>query len=114
MKKFACFVGRSFLLGLASVALLSGCAFIPSLNPGRLGGNKAFIVYWPPVENSQNLRLAVKDNIDMKDVVTTAGSKRLAREHKPAQEDALCLAIARQRHVQFVGKANLSEFALAP
>ena len=47
-------------------------------------------------------------------LVTTAGSKRLARKRAPAEKDASCLAIARQRNVQIVGKANLSEFALAP
>jgi len=56
----------------------------------------------------------VKDNIDVKDVVTTAGSKRLDRKGVPATNDASCLAIARKRNVQFVGKANLSEFAVAP
>ena len=76
-------------------------------------GNRAFIAYWPPSPDSHELRLAVKDNIDMKGVVTTAGSKLLTT-NAPATKDAPCLAIARQRHVQFVGKANMSEFALSP
>ena len=113
MKKFGCSVCKSFLLGVTSIALLSGCSLLPSFHQ-RLPGNRAFIAYWPPATNSNQLKLAVKDNIDMKGVVTTAGSKRLARKGKPAQEDAPCLAIARQRKVQFVGKANLSEFAVAP
>jgi len=113
MKKFGCSVCKSFLLGVTSIALLSGCSLLPSFHP-RLPGNRAFIAYWPPATNSNQLKLAVKDNIDMKGVVTTAGSKRLARKGKPAEEDAPCLAIARQRNVQFVGKANLSEFAVAP
>src|SRR6267142_917494 len=113
MKTFGGFVCKSFLLGLASIALLSGCSLLPSVH-ARLPGNRAFIAYWPPATNSNQLKLAVKDNIDMKGVVTTAGSKRLARKGKPAEEDAPCLAIARQRNVQFVGKANLSEFAVAP
>jgi len=50
----------------------------------------------------------------MKGVVTTAGSEYLARNSPPAVKDASCLAIARQRKVQIVGKANLSEFAVAP
>jgi amidase len=113
MGTFGAFVCRSRLLGLASIALLSGCSLLPSFH-SRLPGNRAFIAYWPPATNSNQLRLAVKDNIDMKGVVTTAGSKRLARKGVPAEKDAPCLAIARQRNVQIVGKANLSEFAVAP
>jgi len=122
MKTFGCFVCKSFLLGVASIALLSGCSLLPSVHP-RLTGNRAFIVYWPPATNSTQLKLAVKDNIDMKGVVTTAGSKRLAQGNsfpffvakaKPAAKDAACLALARRRNVQIVGKANLSEFAVAP
>ena len=86
---------------------------MPSFHP-RLSGNRAFIAYWPPAGNNNQLKLAVKDNIDMKGVVTTAGSKRLAKNGVPAEKDASCLAIARQRNVQIVGKANLSEFAVAP
>jgi amidase len=113
MKTFSCFVCKSFLLGLASIALLSGCSLLPSFH-SPLPGNRAFIAYWPPAENSNQLKLAVKDNIDVKGVVTTAGSKRLTRKGVPAEKDASCLAIARQRNVQIVGKANLSEFAVAP
>src|SRR6266850_5691490 len=113
MKSFDCFVCKSFLLGLVSIALLSGCSLLPSFH-SRLPGNRAFIAYWPPAENTNQLKLAVKDNIDVKGVVTTAGSEQLARTHGPAEKDASCLAIARQRNVQIVGKANLSEFAVAP
>ena len=60
------------------------------------------------------MRLAVKDNIDMKDVVTTAGSEYFAKTSHAATSDAECLAIARERNVQIVGKTNLSEFAVAP
>jgi len=114
VKTFRSFVGKSFLPGLASIALLSGCALVPSLQRPVLTGDRAFIAYWPPAGTNNQLRLAVKDNIDMKGVVSTAGSKRLAMNRPPAEQDALCLAIARQRNVQFVGKANLSEFAVAP
>ena len=48
--------------------------------------------------------VAVKDNIDMKGVVTTAGSEYLSKNSPPAARDAACLAIARQRNVQIVGK----------
>ena len=112
MNTFGCFVCKSFLPGLVSVALLSGCSLLPSVHP-RLSGNRAFIAYWSPA-NTNDLRLAVKDNIDVKGVVTTAGSKRLDKAGVLAEKDASCLAIARQRNVQIVGKANLSEFAVAP
>ena len=114
MKIFRRFICKPFLLGLASITLLSGCSLFPSLRPPVLSGNRAFIAYWPPAETNHHLKLAVKDNIDIKGVVTTAGSKRLARRRAPAEKDALCLAIARQRNVHIVGKANLSEFAVAP
>ena len=55
----------------------------------------------------------MKDLIDMKGVVTTAGCEFLAKNSSPAKQDAACLAIARQRGVQFVGKTNTSELALA-
>jgi amidase len=110
---FSRFVCKSFLPGLASIALLSGCSLLPSFHP-RLTGNRAFITYWPPVGNSNDLKLAVKDNIDVQGVVTTAGSELLAKTRAPAEKDASCLAIARQRNVLIVGKANLSEFAVAP
>jgi amidase len=58
--------------------------------------------------------LAVKDNIDMEGVVTTAGSELFAKTRPPAKKDAACLAIARQRGVHIVGKANMTEFAVSP
>ncbi len=97
---------------LTSLVLCSGCSFVP--RPSRLSGNRAFIDYWPPNPESKGLRLAVKDNIDMKGVITTAGSEIFSITHKPAEKDAACLAIARRRHVQIVGKTNLSEFAVSP
>jgi amidase len=99
-------------LALASLVLCSGCSFLP--RPSKLSGNRAFIAYWPPGPNSNGLKLAVKDNIDMKGVVTTAGSEIFSVTHKPAKKDAPCLAIARQRNVQIVGKTNLTEFAISP
>ena len=50
----------------------------------------------------------------MKGVITTAGSEVFSATHKPAKKDAPCLAIARRRNVQIVGKTNLSEFAVSP
>jgi amidase len=99
-------------LALASLLLGSGCAVLP--RPSKLSGNRAFIKYWAPDPNSNGLRLAVKDNIDMKGVVTTVGSELFSITHKPAKEDAACLAIARQRNVQIVGKTNLTEFTVSP
>lgn len=108
--------GRVVFIGLpvalASLVLCSGCSLLP--RPARLSGNRAFINYWPPDPNSKKLRLAVKDNIDMKGVVTTAGSEIFSLTHKPAEKDARCLAIARGRNVQIVGKTNLTEFAVSP
>ena len=98
---------------LGLTGLLTGCS-LPSFLGGKPKDNRAFIQYWPPPEGSTELRLAVKDNIDMKGYVTSAGSEYLARQGKPATRDAACLAIARKRNVRIVGKANLSEFAVAP
>lgn len=64
--------------------------------------------YNPPVEGG-GLRLAVKDNIDLKGQVTSVGSEYFARNSPPATRDAACMTIARERNVQIVGKTNLSE-----
>ncbi len=103
------FCRASFLLGLASLSLFGGCALAP-----RHPEKTAFIAYWPPAKNDGRLRLAVKDNIDMKGLVTSAGSGFLSKNGRPAKRDAECLDIARRQNVFFVGKANLSEFAVAP
>lgn len=95
------------------LALFSGCSFVP-LFTKNLPGNRAFIKSWPPEANSQRLRLAIKDNIDMKGVVTTAGSNFFLLTRQPAETDAACLAIARRRNVDIVGKTNMTEFAVAP
>ena len=105
-------VARVVPLACLLASCLSGCA-IPNVRPQSPTADRAFIEYWPPDPNSQKLRLAVKDLIDMKGVVTTAGSEFLAKHSPPAKQDAKCLAIARQRGVQFVGKRNLSELAVA-
>lgn len=105
-------IAQFALIGLSLAGCLSGCATL-ARRPATGSRDRAFIDYWPP-DNSKRLSLAVKDNIDMKDVVTTAGSQYLADTSPPAQRDAQCLAISRQRNVQIVGKTNLSEFAVAP
>jgi len=98
---------------LAPLVLCSGCSILPPFNE-KLPGNRAFIDYWPPDPNRKELRLAVKDNIDMKGVVTTAGSQIFSKTHKPAEKDAPCLAIARARNLQIIGKTNMTEFAISP
>ncbi len=90
----------------------SGCLLLPQ-SKGHTEHHHAFIDYWPPAKGA-GFKLAVKDNIDMRGVVTTAGSEYLAKNSTPAPKDAPCLAIARQRGVTIVGKTNMSEFAVAP
>ena len=97
----------SWILLLAS---LSGCAYSPQSR--KSSRDHAFIRYWPPPENGGGLRLAVKDLIDMKGYVTSAGSEHLSKTNPPAKRDAACLAIARERKVRIVGKTNLTEFAV--
>jgi amidase len=91
---------------------LGGCT-IPNGRPKSATRDKAFIEYWPPANDSSKLRLAVKDLIDMKGVVTTGGSEFFAKHRPPAERDASCLAVARRTGVQLVGKTNLSELAVA-
>jgi amidase len=113
MKQLCEGITRSLLpVSLSLMACVGGCA--TGSRPLASGSaNSVFIAYWPPKENKE-LRLAVKDNIDMQGVVTTVGSKYVAKTGLPATSDAECLAIARKRRVQIVGKTNLSEFAVAP
>src|SRR5437868_2774821 len=113
MKKSPYFIAQSILTGILLIICLSDCAILESRS-ARESRNRAFIVYWPPPKESKGLRLAVKDLIDMKGVVTTAGSEYVAKTSQPAPRDAQCLQIARERNVQIVGKTNLSEFAVAP
>lgn len=83
--------------------------------PDRSGSyrrDNAFISYLPRPRENVALRLAVKDMIDIKGTVTSAGSKYLATHGKPATADAECLRIARQRRVWLVGKTNLGELGL--
>jgi len=104
-------VARWVVAGLSLIFALSGCSILPP-RPASVTRDRAFIAYWPPPENDKRLRLAVKDLIDIRGVITTAGSGYLANTRPPALRDAKCLAIARQRNVRIVGKTNLPEFAL--
>ena len=103
----------AFTLLPIALALFSGCSALPGFG-NKLSGNRAFIRYWPPDPNRKELRLAVKDNIDMKGFITTAGSQYFLKTHQPAAEDAACLGVTRARNVQIVGKTNLTEFAVSP
>ena len=104
-------IANGLFPGLLLVGLIGGCT--PSLQEHRPLRDNAFIDYWPPPETSKGLRLAVKDLIDMKGVVTTAGSEYVAKTAAPAARDAACLALTRERQVHIVGKANLTEFAVS-
>ncbi|HUF63206.1 MAG TPA: amidase family protein [Verrucomicrobiales bacterium] len=98
------------LVGFLLTALFaSSCA---STSPPATAPPHAFISYKAPEPGSKSLRLAVKDLIDMKGEVTSAGSEYLYKHSEPAKADAECLWIARRRQVDIVGKTNLSEFAI--
>jgi amidase len=106
-------VSAAVLTVLLLTFYLNGCSILQD-HSTHGSHDHAFIDYWPAPRNSTQLRLAVKDNIDMKGVVTSAGSEYVAKTNPPASADAECLAIARSRNVRIVGKTNLSEFAVAP
>jgi amidase len=93
------------------VSFLSGCV-TPFNHEASITRNDAFIDYWPRAKNTTDLRLAVKDLIDLKGVVTTAGSEYFKKNGLPATKDAACMAIARERGVRVVGKTNLDELAV--
>jgi amidase len=113
MKKSHFNTAQWILTGLLLSSFLNGCSILPRKAP-RGSRHRAYIDYWPTSEHRKELTLAVKDNIDMKGVVTTAGSEYLLRTNSPAVRDADCLAIARERNVRIVGKTTLSEFAVSP
>jgi amidase len=113
MKKRLGATAQLILVGLSLIVFLDGCA-TPFRRPASVTRNNAFIVYWPAPKQSKQVRLAVKDSIDINGVVTTAGSQYLAKNSPPALHDANCMAISRRRNVQIVGKTNLSEFAVSP
>ncbi len=99
------------LASLLIISLFCGCSATQMRFASRRQDH-AFVHYWPPPAGSHGLRLAVKDNIDMKGLVTSAGSEYLAKHTAPASRDAPCLTLARERNVRIVGKANLTEFAI--
>jgi amidase len=98
--------------GLLLVAFFAaGCSPLVFRKPATPPPH-AFISYQAPKPGDKSLRLGVKDLIDIKGEVTSAGSEYLYKHAKPAKADAECLRIARQRGVAIVGKTNLSEFAI--
>lgn len=110
MKKHSCITARALISGMLLAAFMMGCSMED--HNARQARQHAFIVYHPLLDDSGRLRLAVKDNIDLKGEVTSAGSEYLSRNSPPAAHDAPCLAIARERHIPIVGKTNLTEFAV--
>src|SRR6201993_208086 len=104
---------RLCVLWFLFVLWFSGCT-VPERRTASGSHHHDFIVYWPVPAKDSELCLAVKDNIDVKGVVTTAGSQYVASTSLPAARDAACLAIARERHIRIVGKTNLSELTLSP
>ena len=113
MKKCRRAAAQLLRTGLSLIFGFSACTIHENRSAGGLH-YRSFIAYWPPPKNNHQLCLALKDNIDVKGVVTTAGSEYVAKTSSPASQDAECLAIARKRNVRIVGKANLSEFAVTP
>lgn len=110
MSKPMSLVYRRIIAITLLAGLLGSCAASSSRGKPR---NHAFIEYFGESANQRGLRVAVKDLIDMKGFVTTAGSEYFAKSGIAAKRDADCLAIARERkEVQIVGKTNLTEFAI--
>lgn len=110
MKKHFRILAPWYVSVMLVAAFLNGCSLENRQN--KRARQHAFIHYRPLLEDSGKLRVAVKDNIDMKGEVTTAGSAYLARTNPPAARDAPCLALVRERNVPIVGKTNLTEFAV--
>ena len=80
-----------FAAGVA--AATAGCSLGPP--PAGVSEDRAFISHHPVKEGDRRTRLAVKDSIDVRGEVTTAGSEFMAAHRPPAVRDADCLAIAR-------------------
>jgi len=92
--------------------LLNSCA---DLHKGRPHdqSNHAFISYRPAPPGDKRVRVAVKDLIDLKDEITTAGSEYISKHSRPAVHDAEGIRGLRRDDVVIVGKANLTELAVS-
>jgi amidase len=104
---------RAFALGCLLALWFSACT-VPERRTASGNHHHSFIAYSAIPPNDNELCLAVKDNIDIKGLVTSAGSEYVSKTAPPAAKDADCLAIARERRVRIVGKTNLSELTLSP
>jgi amidase len=85
MKKRRYVSARSMLTGLSLTTCFSDCAILQR-QPASYSRDHAFICYWPPPKERKRLRLAVKDLIDIKGVVTTAGSEYVAEDQPPGDK----------------------------
>jgi amidase len=110
MKERSSRIPGFLLAGFSLLLCFQGCA-LPVLKTAAVTPDRAFISYHPIASDSGKIRLAVKDLIDMKGTVTTAGSWYLADNSRPAKQDARCLRAARNPAIAIVGKTNLTEFA---
>jgi amidase len=108
-----CFSPRVFALGFLLAFWFSACT-VPEGRTASGNHHHSFIAYSAIPPNDHEFCLAVKDNIDVEGLVTSAGSEYILKTAQPAAKDADCLAIARAHHVRIVGKTNLSEFAISP
>ncbi len=105
-----CLALRPVLPAVFLLHLLTSC--VETTKAARRPTDHVFVKQWPVPAGSQGLRLAVKDFIDVKGEVTSAGSHYVAKTSAPAARDAACLRIARERGVHIVGKTNASEFGV--
>jgi len=83
MKKCRRAAAQFLLTGLSLIFLFGACTIHENRSAGGLH-HRSFIAYWPPPKHNQQLCLAVKDNIDVKGVVTTAGSEYVAKTSSAA------------------------------
>tara|TARA_B100000161_G_C33556159_1_gene417987 strand:+ start:1604 stop:2962 length:1359 start_codon:yes stop_codon:yes gene_type:complete len=84
--------------------------FLPFLMADmELDSNNAFISFNQLQMPADKVPIAVKDNIDVKDMITSAGS--LALENNLITEDAFLVTKLKQNNYFIIGKTNLSEWA---
>ena len=88
--------------------LLVSAVFVLSLN-AQLDKNNSLIEHYSVTENTDLINIVIKDNIDIKDRVTSAGSIALANNY--AKENAFIVQKLIDSNYQILGKANLSEWA---